>query len=124
MDGRIKQSFEYVHEEHDEEIPYRPKDSGTSTVTFFAPFGLELSLSGEFYGTRYVGADGTNDANGNGEEALSSYFLWKPRISRTFGKYASLFVMAEFYVGQDDYQIWKGYGLPDQTVDFGLTLKF
>ncbi len=118
VDGKVKHSFEYVHEEHDEEIPYRPKDRGNSTITFFVPFGIELSLSGEFYGSRHV------DTDESSEETLSSYFLWKPRISKTFGKYASLFVMAEFYVGQDDYQIWKGYGLPDQTVDFGLTLKF
>ena len=119
MDGRIEQSLEYVHEEHDQEIPYRPKDKGCLTITCFAPFELELSLSGEFYGIRY-----TEAKNGDEAETLPSFFLWKPRISRTFGKYASLFLMAEFHVGEDDYQIWKGYGLPDQTVDFGLTLKF
>ncbi len=118
MNGRIKQSFEYVHEEHDEEIPYRPEDRGNSTITFFVPFGLELSLSGEFRGARHVDTDESSD------ETLSSYFLLKPRISKTFGKYASVFVMAELYFGDDDYQIWEGYGLPDQTVDFGLTLKF
>ena len=121
MDGRMKHSFEYVHEEHDQEIPYRPGDRGVSTLAFFAPSGLEFSLSGEFHGARHVNADETDGSN---EETLSRYFLLKPRISRTFGKYASVFAMAEFYVGQDDYQIWKGYGLPDQTFDFGLTLKF
>ena len=119
MDGRIEQSLEYVHEEHDQEIPYKPKDSGRLTIIFFAPFRLELSLSGEFYGTRYTG---TKD--GDAAETLPSFFLWKPRISRAFGEHASLFLMAEFHVGEGDYQIWKGYGLPDQTVDFGLTLKF
>jgi hypothetical protein len=119
LDGRIKQSLEFIHEEHDQEIPYRPNDRGLLDVTCLAPFGLELSLSGEFCGVRYVSADGGDEA-----ETLSSYFLWKPRISRTFGKYATVFLMAEFYVGQDDYQVWKGYELPDQTVDFGLTLKF
>ncbi len=121
MGGRIEQSLEYVHEEHDEDIPYRPKDKGVLTVTVFAPHELELSLSGEFHGVRYVDVD---EATGSGGETLSSYFLLRPGISRTFGKYASLFLMAEFYVGQDDYQVWERYGLPDQTVDFGLTLKF
>jgi len=120
LDGQVKQSFEYVHEEHDEDIPYRPRDRGILTVTVFAPRGLELSLSGEFHGVRHVDAALIGDS----EETLSSYFLLKPRISKTFGKYASFYLMAEFYVGEDDYQIWKGYGLPDQTVDLGLTLKF
>jgi outer membrane cobalamin receptor len=117
--GRMEQSLEYIHEEHDQEIPYRPEDRGRLTVTCFAPLELELSVSGEFYGTRYVDVK-----DGDETETLSSYFLWKTRVSRTFGKYASLFVMAEFHVGQDDYQVWRGYGLPDQTIDFGLTLKF
>jgi len=118
MDDKIKQSFEYTHEFHDgkEHIPYRPEDIGCLTITCVAPFGLELSLSGEFYGTRYV--DTEND------ESLSSYFLWRPRISKTFSKYASVFLEAEFYIGRDDYQIWENYGLPTQIVDFGLTLRF
>lgn len=120
LNGQVKQSFEYVHEEHDEDIPYRPRDRGVLTVTVFAPRGVELSLSGEFHGERHVDAVSTE----NDEETLSSYFLIKPRISKTFGKYASFFLTAGFYVGDDDYQIWKGYGLPDQTVDLGLTLKF
>lgn len=120
LDGQVKQSLEYVHEEHDEDIPYRPTDRGVLTVTVFAPHGLELSLSGEFHGVRHVDAVLTE----NSEETLSSYFLIKPRISKTFGQYASFFLTAGFYVGDDDYQIWKGYGLPNQTVDLGLTLKF
>jgi hypothetical protein len=116
--GRVKQSFEYIHEFHDQKefIPYRPRDRGRLTITYFAPFGLEPSLSGEFYGTRYVDA--------SGKETLSGYFLWKPRISKTFGKYASVFLAAEFYAGRDEYQVWEGYKLPSQIVDFGLTLKF
>jgi hypothetical protein len=76
MEGRVRQSFEYIHEFHDQEehIPYRPKDRGSLTITYLAPFGLEPSLSGEFYGTRYVDT--------NGEETLSEYVLWKPRISK------------------------------------------
>jgi len=123
MDGRVKQNFEYIHESSPgltggqiEYIPYRPKDKGSLNITYFAPFGLEPSLSGEFYGTRYVDT--------NGEETLSSYSLLRPRISKTFGRYASVFLAAEIYFGQDDYQLWKGYELPDQIVDFGLTLKF
>jgi hypothetical protein len=118
IDGRVKQSFEYIHEFHDQKeyIPYRPRDRGGLTITYFAPFGLEPSLSGEFCGTRYVDTSGKN--------TLSGYSLWKPRISKTFGKYVSVFLAAEFYVGRDDYQIWRGYELPSQIVDFGLKLVY
>ncbi len=122
MDGRIEQSIEYVHEIHDQEIPYRPRDKGSLTIAYFAPFGLELSLYGQFCGVRYVDTEDTDVLDG--QETLSSYFLWKPRVSKTFGRYASVFLTAEFYIGQDDYQIWEGYGLPDRIVDLGVTLKF
>lgn len=123
MDGKIEHILEYTHEEHDQNIPYRANDSAYTAISLFAPLGIELSLSGEFYGARYVKID---EADGDGEdmETLSSFFLLKPRISKTFGKYLTLFVMAELFIGDGDYQIWKGYKLPDQTVDFGLTLKF
>lgn len=118
MDNKLKPSFEYTHESHDDQkIPYRPQDRGALTLKYLAPYGLEPSLSGEFYGTRYTkgGTDG---------DSLSGYFLWKPRISKTFGKYASVFLSAGIYTGEDDYQLWRGYELPSQIVDFGLTLKF
>jgi len=118
MDNKLKPSFEYTHESHDDQkIPYRPQDRGALTLKYLAPYGLEPSLSGEFYGTRYTkgGTDG---------DSLSGYFLWKPRISKTFGKYASVFLSAGIYTGEDDYQVWRGYELPSQIVDFGLTLKF
>ncbi len=118
MDSKLKPSFEYTHESHDgQKIPYRPRDMGALTLKYLAPFGLEPSLSGEFYGPRYTkgGTDG---------DSLSGYFLWRPRISKAFGKYASVFLSAGIYTGEDNYQLWKGYELPSQVVDFGLTLKF
>jgi hypothetical protein len=118
MDNKLKPSFEYIHESHDDQkIPYRPQDRGALTLKYLAPYGLEPSLSGEFYGIRYTkgGTDG---------DSLSGYFLWKPRISKTFGKYASVFLSAGISTGEDDYQLWRGYELPGQIVDFGLTLKF
>ena len=122
LDGLLEGSLEYIHEEHDQDITYRPKDRGRLNVTLLAPLEIELSLSGDFYGIRYTALDESGD--GISEESLSSYFLLKPRISRAFGKYASVFLMGAFCIGDDDHQIWEGYGLPDQTIDFGLTLKF
>ena len=117
LGGRVKHSLEYIHESHDQEkhIPYRPMDRGSLSVTYSAPFGLEVSLSGKFCGIRYVGRN---------DETLSQYSLWEPRISKTFGKHATVFLAAAFYAGRDDYQIWRKYGLPRRMVDFGLTLRF
>lgn len=116
MDGRFKHSFEYIHEFHDRRIPYRPKNKGNLTVTYLAPFGLEPSLSCEFYGVRNV--DKEND------KSLSSYFLFRPWISRDFGKNVNVFLTAAIYTGEDEYQIWEDYKLPEITADFGLKLKF
>lgn len=117
LGGRVKHSLEYIHEFHDQEenIPYWPKDRGSFSMTYSAPFGLEASLSGKFFGTVYVGKNG---------ESLSRYSLWEPRISKMFGEHASVFLVAAFYAGRDDYQIWRKYGLPRRMVDFGLTLRF
>jgi hypothetical protein len=115
--GRLKHSLEYVRESNnqDEQIPYRPKDSGRLSLTYSAPYGLEFSLAGKFCGTRYVG---------RGDETLSRYSLLEPRISKTFGRYTSVFISAAFYAGLDDYQIWRLYELPRRTVDFGLTIRY
>ena len=111
----LKQSFEYVHEFPDENILYRPKDKGALKLTYFAPQDFELSLSAEFYGTRYVNEK---------DETLPSYFLWKPKISKPFNKNTEASLTFEFYTGKKDYQVWNGYGLPKSTVDFGLMIKF
>jgi len=116
VDDKLKQSFRYVHEIHDQQIPYRPNDIASLTIMYIAPFGLETSIAGEFNGNRYI--------DGDSSESLANYFLLRPRISKNFGRYASVFVSAEFYAGKDDYQVWKEYVLPSQIVDFGLTLKF
>ena len=74
-----------------------------------------LSIAGDVYGKRKVD---TKDS-----DPLSLYFLLRPGISKTFGKHASVFVKSEIHVGKDEYQVWKGYELPERTVDFGLTVK-
>jgi hypothetical protein len=119
MDERLKSVVDYIHEFHDsgERIPYRPQDRGSLSIIYYAPFGFELSLSGEFNGIRYVRVEEES-------ETLSSYFILSPRISKDFSRYASLFLSAGFYIGEDDYQVWDGYKLPSQTIDFGLKLKF
>lgn len=115
LDERLKQKFEYVHEFHDENILYRPKDKGVLTISYLVPHDFELSLLAEFYGMRYVNQEDTS---------LSDYFLWKPKISRSFGKNADVSLTFEFYTGKDDYQVWKGYSLPQNTVDLGLVIRF
>lgn len=114
---RLMQRVDYVHEiqNEDELILYRPKDKGIFSVEYSTPYELNLSLSAEFYGTRYVNKAG---------KKLSSYMLWKPRISKSFNKNAEASLVFGFYVGKDDYQIWDGYKLPKTTVDLGVTARF
>ncbi|MBD3182012.1 hypothetical protein GF312_06960 [Candidatus Poribacteria bacterium] len=117
---RLKHNVEYIQEFHQQEndinIPYRPNNKGLLGFTYEAPLGLEFSVDGEFWGIRYTEL--------NGEETLPGYFLVKPGISKSFGKYAKVFASSQFYFGEDKYQIWKEYGLPDWMIDLGLVLKF
>ena len=117
LNGRLKHSLEYIHESNDQDghIPYRPMDKGIMSITYLAPFGVEVSLAGKFCGTRYVGIN---------DETLDKYSLWEPRISKTFGERASAFLSATFYAGSDEYQVWRKYGLPRRMLDFGLTLRY
>lgn len=115
LDERLKQNFEYVHEFPDENILYRPKDKGVLNITYFASYDFELSLSAEFYGLRYINEK---------DATLPGYFLWMPKISKSFGKTAKASLEFKFYTGKDDYQEWNRYSLPKNTVDFGLTVKF
>jgi len=115
LNEHLRQNFEYVHEFPDENILYRPKDKGVLNITYFAPQDFELSLLAEFYGLRYV-----NEKDGT----LPGYLLWKPKISRSFGKNAKASLEFAFYTGKDDYQVWNGYRLPKNTVDLGLVVKF
>ncbi|MDQ1328800.1 MAG: hypothetical protein QG641_2086 [Candidatus Poribacteria bacterium] len=115
LDERLKQNFEYVHEFPDENILYRPKDKGVLNLTYFASYDFDLSLSSEFYGLRYINKK---------DATLPGYILWKPKISKSFGKNAKVSLEFIFYTGKDNYQEWNGYSLPKNTVDFGLTVKF
>jgi hypothetical protein len=58
------------------------------------------------------------------DTSLSDYFLWKPKVSKSFSKNAEASLTFGFYTGKDDYQVWKGYSLPKNTVDLGLVIRF
>ena len=117
LNDQLKQSIDYVHEiqNKDEFILYRPKDKGVFAIEYMAPYELKLALSAELYGTRYINKAG---------KKLSSYMLWKPKITKSFNKNAEASLALEFYGGKDDYQIWNGYKLPKNTVDLGVTVRF
>lgn len=113
----LKQRFDYVHEIHSEDdlILYRPKNKGIFTIEYSTPYEVNLSLSTEFYGTRYVNKAG---------KKLASYMLWKPKISKSFSRNAEASIEFEFYVGKENYQIWDGYKLPKTAIDLGATVRF
>jgi len=116
LNDKLKQSIEYVHEfyDQDEYVPYRPENKGVLSIAYLATNELELSLIGELYGPRQI----------NENEKLPRYFLWKPKITKSFGKNAEASLALEFYAGSGDYEILKGYALPKQTMDIGLTIRF
>lgn len=117
LKDHLKQRFDYIHEiqSEDEFILYRPKDKGIFTIEYSTPYEVNLSLSTEFYGTRYVNKAG---------KKLASYMLWKPKVSKSFNKNAEASLALEFYVGKENYQIWDGYKLPKTTIDLGATVRF
>ncbi|MGB9595529.1 MAG: TonB-dependent receptor domain-containing protein, partial [Candidatus Poribacteria bacterium] len=117
MKNRLRQRLDYVHEiqSEDELILYRPKDKGVFAVEYSTPYEINLSLSTEFYGTRYVNKSG---------KKLASYMLWKPKVSKSFSNSAEASLAFEFYVGKENYQIWDGYKLPKTTIDLGATVRF
>lgn len=116
LEGKLKQNLQYIYESHDVKIPYRPKNKGNIVLTYLAPYDIEPSIAVEFYSRRYVGSDS--------DESLSNYTLWKPKISKAFGKYASAFISAGIYSGKDKYQVWNDYELPSFIMDFGASLRF
>ncbi|HGJ65361.1 TPA: hypothetical protein ENS27_08235 [bacterium] len=116
LDGRLKQSIEYVHEFYgkDKYVPYRPENKGLLNITYLAGNELEFSLVAELFGIRRIGDD----------ENLPRYLLWSPKVSKSFWKNAEAFISLGLYAGSGDYQILKGYALPKQTLDFGLSVRF
>jgi hypothetical protein len=116
LDGRLKQSIEYVHEFYgkDKYVPYRPENKGLLNITYLAGNELEFSLLAELFGIRRISDD----------ENLPRYLLWKPKVSKSFWKNAEASISLGLYTGSGDYQILKGYALPKQTLDFGLSVRF
>lgn len=131
ISNQLKNDFHFIHESYNVKIPYRSRNRGTITLTYFAPSDFELSLSAEFFSRRYTKED-TNDLNTDvpyentttDDGSLPSYILWKPKITKKFGKYTSAFLTLGLYTGSEKYEIWKGYELPKQTVDVGVKFKF
>jgi len=115
---QLSTKVQFIHEiqkpQSDEHIPYRPTDKFTLSMSYLIPNGLQLKFEGELYGKRYI-----DKAE---EDSLPAYFLWKPELSKTFGKYTTAFISAQFSSRQ--YEILKGYELPRYVADVGISVKF
>jgi len=114
----LKLKVHFTHEiqkpQSGEHIPYRPSDRLTLGISYLMANELQLDFEGELYGKRYI-----DKAK---EDSLPAYFLWKPKVSRTFGKYTTAFISAQFSSRQ--YELLKGYELPRYVTDFGVSVKF
>ncbi|MGQ9607832.1 MAG: TonB-dependent receptor [bacterium] len=117
LNGKFNNKVEYIHEFHDQEdrIFYRPKDKGSIITGFTIGSSVNMSLTAEFNGPRYINAEG---------DKLSSYFMLKPKISRSFGKNAIASLQLGLYFSDNELQLWREYKIPNRTLDFGLTLRF
>ena len=115
---KLKSKVQFIHEiqkpQSDDHIPYRPADRLTLGISYPMANGFQIDFDGELYGKRYI-----DKAR---EDTLPTYFLWKPKLSKTFGKYTTTFIRAQFSNRQ--YEILKGYELPRYVTDFGVSVKF
>lgn len=117
LNGKFNNKMEYIHEFHDKEdqIFYRSRDKGSIIIAYLIGSYTDVSLTAEFNGPRYINSEG---------DELPSYFMLKPKISRSFGKNAVASLQLGLYFSDDKLQLWREYNIPNRTVDFGLTLKF
>ena len=115
--NRLELQLQYVHEFHyprqGENIAYRPEDLANLGVKYHISEDLRFALSGEFRGSRYAET----------VETLESYFLLKPKLSKTIGLYINAFIGGTFTIGEYTL-LHEVYTFSKNHVDFGVELKF
>ena len=116
--NRFEAQVRYTHEVHKPEIgewiAYRPNDLVDLNATLHLPADFHIELRGEFRGSRHL--DEASD------RTLEHYFLLKPKISKIIENHVGLFVGGNFAIGP--YTLLDGYELAQDSLDFGLELKF
>ena len=112
-------SMRFTHEfqqpkEDGQYIPYRPQDKLSLSLSYFSPSGFGFNIAGEANGPRFYDL--------SFDDTLPLYFFWKFKLSKIFSQYIMAFIGGQFSSG--NYELLKGYELPKQAVDFGVSLKF
>lgn len=120
----LNASTQFTHEfqepQDNKHILYRPEDTLSLSLSYSTPKGFRFDITGEAKGPRYFVSRNGDDSSL--DDTLPAYFLWKPKLSQTFGEYITAFIGGQFSVGR--YERLKNYKLPQQIVDFGVSLKF
>jgi hypothetical protein len=116
---KMKASMRFIHEfqqlkEEGQYIPYRPQDTLSLSLSYSLPNGFGFNLVGEANGSRFYDL--------SSDDTLPPYFLWQLKLSKIFSQYIRAFIGGQFRSGDDE--ILKGYKLPKQSVDFGISLEF
>ncbi|HIE27791.1 TPA: hypothetical protein EYP66_10930 [Candidatus Poribacteria bacterium] len=115
MNASIQFTHEFQQPQGEvERIPYRPQDIMSLNLSYSSPSGFGFNLTGEANGSRFYDLDS--------DDTLPPYFLWRMRINQTFSQHITAFIGGQFSSGR--YELLKGYELPQQAVDLGISLKF
>jgi len=105
----------YIHEfqepENLEYIPYRPADFLKFNIAYNAKYRIRFEFGGKFCGPRYISV--------LEDEKLDSYFIGRVKLSKAIGKYAIIFIGAQF----GEYETLKDYKFSENFVDFGVKIK-
>ena len=114
---RLKLQLQYIHELHypqqSDYIAYRPEDLVNLGVELRMSGDLRFQLDGEFRGPRFVEKD----------ETMESYFLLKPKLSKTIGAYIEAFIGGTYAIGE--YAVLhQDYTFSQNNFHFGVELKF
>ena len=73
--------------------------------------GGNFEFGGKFCGPRYISV--------LEDEKLDSYFIGRVKLSKAIGKYAIIFIGAQF----GEYETLKDYKFSENFVDFGVKIK-
>ena len=115
--NRLELQLQYVHEFHyplqGENIAYKPEDLANLGFRYHISEDFRFALSGEFRGPRHVEL----------AETVGSYFLLKPKLSKTIGLYINAFIGGTFAIGEYTL-LHEVYTFSKNHLDFGVELKF
>lgn len=100
------------------EVPFIPEHEVDMGLTFFIPdIGVEGELAGKFVSDQF------SDRQGSSDFLLDEYWLWRAKISKTFGRHFSVFATVD-NIFDVRYETRRGYYLPGTSFAIGGAARF